>query len=115
MWCENTQQRLQIKQKTKEFKGSNIAIFLDLDEGTMSVYLNGKLQADQSRPKGPSFVGVTGSLRPALCLYGTSVQLSVLTGLENPTRCPGNIPLILSVISHGKIQGERLGGCNPPL
>lgn len=89
MWCENTNQRLQIKQKTKEFKGSNIAILLDLDDATMCIYLNGKLQTDQSRPKGPSFVGVNGTFRPALSIFGTSVQTSVLSGLEVPVTPPG--------------------------
>lgn len=89
MWCENTNRRLQIKQKTKEFKGCNIAILLDLDESTMCIYLNGKLQTDQSRPKGPSFIGVKGVFRPALCLFGSSVQMSILSGLEVPTKPPG--------------------------
>ncbi|XP_020900175.1 E3 ubiquitin-protein ligase TRIM9 [Exaiptasia diaphana] len=89
MWCENNNQRLQIKQKTKEFKGCNIAILLDLDESTMCIYLNGKLQTDQSRPKGPSFTGVKGDFRPALCLFGSSVQTSILSGLEVPTKPPG--------------------------
>lgn len=91
MWCENTHNRLQVKQKSKEFKGSNFAVLLDLDKRIMNIYLNGKLQTDQTRPKGPSFVGITGTFYPALCLYGTSVQASIQSGLHVPSRSPGQL------------------------
>ena len=57
----------------------------------MNIYWNGRLQTDDSRPGGPSFVGVVGPVKPAFSVFGSSVQLSILTGLEKPTVCTGKI------------------------
>lgn len=89
MWCENSHNRLQIKQKTKEIKGGNISVLLDLEQQIMNIYWNGRLQTDDSRPGGPSLVGVVGPVRPAFSVFGSSVQLSLQTGLEKPTTCTG--------------------------
>ncbi|XP_073248422.1 E3 ubiquitin-protein ligase TRIM9-like [Porites lutea] len=89
LWCENSHNHLQTKQKAKDIKGSNIAILLDLEQQTMNIYWNGRLQTDDSRPGGPSFVGVVGPVKPAFSVFGSSVQLSILTGLEKPTVCTG--------------------------
>ncbi|PFX18591.1 E3 ubiquitin-protein ligase TRIM9 [Stylophora pistillata] len=88
LWCENTHNRLQIKQKAKEIKGSNVAVLLDLENQVMNVYWNGKLQTDDSRPGGPSLMGVVGPVRPAFTVYGSTVQLSLQTGLERPAAYP---------------------------
>ena len=90
LWCENTSHRLQVKQKANQMKGSNVAVLLDLDQQTLNIYLNGKLQTDDSRPGGPSLVGLTGPLYPALSMFGTNIQMSVQSGLKIPTHSPGN-------------------------
>ncbi|XP_048586453.1 E3 ubiquitin-protein ligase TRIM9 [Nematostella vectensis] len=92
-WCDTGSQFIQVKQKTKEFKGCNIAVLLDLDEQMMNVYLNGKLQTPDTRPGGPSFVGVSGTFSPALSVYGTSAQMTLIPGLQSPSTPPG-IPVI---------------------
>lgn len=89
LWCENSYNRLQIKQKAKDIKGSNVAVLLDLENQIMNIYWNGKLQTDDSRPGGPSMVGMVGPIRPAFSMFGGCVQLSLQTGLERPTTCPG--------------------------
>ena len=91
LWCENSYNRLQIKQKAKDIKGSNVAVLLDLENQTMNIYWNGKLQTDDSRPGGPSMVGVVGPIRPAFSMFGGCVQLSLQTRLERPTTCPGKV------------------------
>jgi len=87
LWCENSHNRLQIKQKAKDIKGNNVAVLLDLENQIMNIYWNGKLQTDDSRPGGPSMVGVVGPIRPAFSMFGGCVQLSLQTGLERPTTC----------------------------
>lgn len=89
LWCENSHNRLQIKQKAKDIKGSNIAVLLDLERQIINLYWNGKLQTDDSRPGGPSLVGVVGPVRPAFSVFGSGVQLSLQTGLERPLACSG--------------------------
>ena len=89
MWCENSHNRLQIKQKAKEIKGSNISVLLDLEQKIMNIYWNGRLQTDDIRPAGPSLVGVVGPVKPAFSVFGSSVQLSLQTGMENQTTCTG--------------------------
>ena len=64
-------------------------MLLDLEKQIMNIYWNGRLQTDDSRPGGPSLVGVIGPVRPAFSLLGSSVQLSLQTGLEKPTTCTG--------------------------
>ena len=91
LWCENTHNRLQIKQKTKDVKGSNVAVLLDLENQIMNVYWNGKLQTDDTRPGGPSLVGVVGPVRPAFSVFGSTIQLSLQTGLDRPSAYPGKI------------------------
>lgn len=91
LWCENSHNRLQIKQKAKDIKGNNVAVLLDLENQIMNIYWNGKLQTDDSRPGGPSMVGVVGPIRPAFSMFGGCVQLSLQTGLERPTTCSGKI------------------------
>ena len=91
LWCEHSHNRLQIKQKAKDIKGSNVAVLLDLENQFMNIYWNGKLQTDDSRPGGPSLVGVVGPIRPAFSMFGGCVQLSLRTGLERPTKCSGKI------------------------
>ena len=89
LWCENSHTRLQIKQKAKDIKGSNVAVLLDLEQQIMNIYWNGSLQTDDSRPGGPSFVGVVGPVKPAFSVFGITVQFSLQTGLEKPTACTG--------------------------
>lgn len=91
LWCENSHNRLQIKQKPKEIKGSNVAVLLDLERQIMNVYWNGKLQTDDSRPGGPSLVGVVGPVKPAFSMFGSCVQLSLQTGQERPATCTGKM------------------------
>ena len=91
LWCENSYNRLQIKQKAKDIKGNNVALLLDLENQIINIYWNGKLQTDDSRPGGPSMMGVVGPIRPAFSMFGGCVQLSLQTGLERPNTCPGKI------------------------
>ena len=89
LWCENSHNRLQVKQKAKDIKGSNIAVLLDLEQQTMNVYWNGRLQTDDNRPGGPSLVGIVGPVTPAFSVLGNTVQFSLQTGLERPTKATG--------------------------
>ncbi|XP_068681372.1 E3 ubiquitin-protein ligase TRIM9-like [Montipora foliosa] len=89
LWCENSHNRLQVKQKAKDIKGSNIAVLLDMEQQTMNIYWNGRLQTDDSRPSGPSLVGIVGPVKPAFTVFGSTVQLSLRTGLKKPTKCSG--------------------------
>ena len=70
-----------------------MAVLLDLENQMMNVYWNGKLQTDDSRPGGPSLMGVVGPVRPAFTVYGSIVQLSLQTGVERPAVYPGKISL----------------------
>ena len=70
-----------------------MAVLLDLENQMMNVYWNGKLQTDDSRPGGPSLMGVVGPVRPAFTVYGSIVQLSLQTGVERPAAYPGKISL----------------------
>lgn len=70
-----------------------MAVLLDLENQMMNVYWNGKLQTDDSRPGGPSLIGVVGPVRPAFTVYGSIVQLSLQTGVERPAAYPGKISL----------------------
>ena len=72
-----------------------MAVLLDLENQMMNVYWNGKLQTDDSRPGGPSLMGVVGPVRPAFTVYGSIVQLSLQTGVERPAAYPGKISLAL--------------------
>ena len=89
LWCENSHNRLQVKQKTKDIKGSNIAVLLDLERQTMNVYWNGRLQTDDNHPGRHSFVGIVGPVTPAFSVLGSIVQFSLHTGLEKPTKSTG--------------------------
>ena len=89
MRTDSTNNRIQVRNKPKVIKDSNIAVLLDLDRHVMYVYLNGKLQSVESRPGGPTFTEVMGTFYPALSLFGTSVQLSVQSGLPVPKTPPG--------------------------
>ena len=62
----------------------------------MNIYWNGRLQTDDSRPGGPSFVGVVGPVKPAFSVFGSSAQFSILTGLEKPTVSTGKICSLVS-------------------
>ena len=62
----------------------------------MNIYWNGRLQTDDSRPGGPSFVGVVGPVKPAFSVFGSSVQFSILTGFEKPTVSTGKICSLVS-------------------
>ena len=55
----------------------------------MNIYWNGRLQTDDSRPSGPSLVGIVGPVKPAFTVFGSTVQLSLRTGLKKPTKCSG--------------------------
>lgn len=64
-------------------------MLLDLEQQIMNIYWNGRLQTDDSRPGGPSLMGVVGPVRPAFSVLGSCVQFILQTGLEKPTKCPG--------------------------
>ena len=81
---ENSKHKIQIKKKVKDLKDSSFGVFLDLNNRFLNVYLDGELQTDISRPKGPSFKGLSGEYCAALCLYGTKVELSMITGIATP-------------------------------
>jgi len=81
---ENSKHKIQIKKKAKDLEDSNFGVFLDLNNRFLNVYLDGELQTDISRPKGPSFKGLSGEYCAALCLYGTKVELSMITGIATP-------------------------------
>lgn len=81
---ENSKHKIQIKKKAKDLKDSSFGVFLDLNNRFLNVYHDGELQTDISRPKGPSFKGLSGEYCAALCLYGTKVELSMVTGIATP-------------------------------
>ncbi|EDO40277.1 predicted protein [Nematostella vectensis] len=90
--CDKTlQQSLGLVEFSQEaLKEDNPVTFL---QQMMNVYLNGKLQTPDTRPGGPSFAGVSGTFSPALSVYGTSAQMTLIPGLQSPSTPPG-IPVI---------------------
>ena len=62
---------------------------MDLNNQFLNIYLDGELQTDIGRPKGPSFKGLSGEFCAALCLYGTKVEVTMVTGIATPS-VPGN-------------------------
>jgi len=85
---ENSKHKIQIKRKAKDLKESSFGVLLDLNKQFLNIYLDGELQTDISRPKGPSFKGLRGELCAGLCLYGTKVEMSMVTGIATPS-APG--------------------------
>lgn len=85
---ENSKHKIQIKRKAKDLKESSFGVLLDLNKQFLNIYLDGELQTDISRPKGPSFKGLSGELCAGLCLYGTKVEMSMVTGIATPS-APG--------------------------
>lgn len=93
----NSKHKIQIKRKAKDLKESYFGIFLDLNNQFLNIYLDGELQTDFSRPKGPSFKGLSGEFCAGLCLYGTKVEMSMVTGIATPpppgrfVQCPKSV------------------------
>ena len=90
---ENSKHKIQIKRKAKDLKENSFGVFLDLNNQFLNIYLDGELQTDIGRPKGPSFKGLSGEFCAGLCLYGTKVEMSMVTGIATPSP-----PGILSVL-----------------
>lgn len=89
---ENTKHKIQIKRKAKDLKGSRFGVLLDLNSQFLNIYLDGELQTDISRPKGPTFRGLSGEMCAGLCLYGSKVEMSIVTGIATPL-APGINPV----------------------
>lgn len=89
---ENTKHKMQIKRKAKDLKGSSFGVLLDLNNQFLNIYLDGELQTDISRPKGPTFKGLSGEMIAGLCLYGSKVEMSMVTGIATPL-VPGTSPV----------------------
>lgn len=89
---ENTKHKMQIKRKAKDLKGSRFGVLLDLNSQFLNIYLDGELQTDISRPKGPTFKGLSGEMSAGLCLYGSKVEMSMVTGIATPL-VPGISPV----------------------
>ena len=85
---ENSKHKIQIKRKAKDLKESSFGVLLDLNKHFLNIYVDGELQTDISRPKGPSFKGLSGEFCAGLCLYGTKVEMSMITGIATPS-APG--------------------------
>ena len=81
---ENTKHKIQIKRKAKDLKESSFGVLLDLNKQFLNIYLDGELQTDISRPKGPTFKGLSGEMCAGLCLYGSTVEMSMVTGIATP-------------------------------
>lgn len=86
---ENAKHKIQIKRKAKDLKESSLGVLMDLNNQFLNIYLDGELQTDIGRPKGPSFKGLSGEFCAALCLYGTKVEVTMVTGIATPS-VPGN-------------------------
>lgn len=82
---ENSKHKIQIKRMAKDLKGSSLGVLLDLNNQFLNIYLNGELQTDISRPKGPSFKVLSGEVCAGLCLYGSKVEMSMITGIATPS------------------------------
>ena len=67
-----------------EINGSSFGVLLDLNKEVLNIYLNGELQVRTKSSKGPSFKGLSGMFCAGLCLYGTNVKMSLVTGIETP-------------------------------
>ena len=109
---ENSKHKIQIKRKAKELKESSFGVLLDLNKQFLNIYLDGELQTDISRPKGPSFKGLSGELCAGLSLYGTKVEMSMVTGIATPS-APGKKEISFAY-SQGKVRLESLSkysGC----
>ena len=89
---ENTKHKIQIKRKAKGLKGSSFGVLLDLNNQFLNIYLDGELQTDINRPKGPTFKGLSGEMSAGLCLYGSKVEMSMVTGIATPL-APGISPV----------------------
>lgn len=85
---ENSKHKIQIKRKAKDLKESSLGVLLNLNKQFLNIYLDGELQTDISRPKGPSFKGLSGEFCAGLCLYGTKVEMNMVTGIATPS-APG--------------------------
>lgn len=92
---ENSKHKIQIKRKAKDLKESSFGVLLDLNNQFLNIYLDGELQTDISRPKGPSFKGLSGEFCAGLCLYGTKVEMSMVTGIATPS-APGTKEILLA-------------------
>jgi hypothetical protein len=81
---EHSKNKIQIKKKAKDVKGCSFGVLLNLNKEILNIYLDGELQKTSASPKGPTFKGLTGMFCAALSLYGTNVQMSLVTGIETP-------------------------------
>lgn len=81
---ENSKNKIQIKRKAADIKGSSFGVLLDLNKEILNVYLDGELQVRTKSSKGPSFKGLSGMFCAGLCLYGSNVKMSLVTGIETP-------------------------------
>lgn len=81
---ENTKNKIQLKKKANDIKGSIFGVLLDLNKEMLNIYLDGELQKTATSPKGPSFKGLSGMFCAGLCLYGTNAMMNLTTGIETP-------------------------------
>lgn len=81
---EHSKNKIQIKRKAADINGSSFGVLLDLNKEILNVYLDGELQIRNKNSKGPSFKGLSGMFCAGLCLYGSNVKMSLMTGIETP-------------------------------
>ena len=88
IWCEHSSNKIQLKKSVQEIKDANYSLILDMDAGTLKIYINGQMVQNEKSPNN-TFTGLKGAFLPAFSLNGTNLQLSISSGMAMPNVTPG--------------------------